>query len=63
MDGALNEDEVLMIFDDLEVQNSPLKISFSWRRLFLKVSLSTSGRRQIFRLRYVSRTSTLADCN
>ena len=43
MDDSLGEEEVSMIFDELEVQNSLLKISFSWRRRFLKLSLSTKG--------------------
>ena len=38
MDDTLDEEDVWMIFDELEVQYSPLQFSFSWRRLFLKIS-------------------------
>ena len=46
MDDALGKEDVLMIFDELELRNSPWLISFSWRRIFLKISLET------FRLEY-----------
>lgn len=61
MDDTLEED-VCMIFDELEVQNSPLKISSSWRRLLFKMSLSTGSRQRVSRLRYLLRTTTDADC-
>ena len=32
MDGTLDEEDVWMIFDELEVQYSPLQVSFSWSR-------------------------------
>lgn len=35
IDDTLAEEDILMIFDELEAQNSSLLISFSWR-LFLK---------------------------
>ena len=31
---SILDEEVLTIFNEMEVHNSPLKISFSWRRLF-----------------------------
>ena len=63
VDDTLDEEDVLMIVDELEeVQNSPLQISLSWRRFFLKISLSTSGRQRVSRLRYMSRTTTHVDC-
>ena len=48
----------IIIFDGLEVPNSPLQISFSWRRVFLKISLSKSGRQLVFHLRDMSRATT-----
>ena len=45
------------------MQNSPLQIWFSWRRLFLTISLSTSDRQRVSHLRYVLWTTTLADYN
>ena len=43
------------------MQNPPLQIWFSWRRLFLTISLSTSDRQRVSHLRYVLWTTTLAD--
>ena len=60
-DYTLDEDDVKTIFDELELQDSPLKISFSWWRFFLKISLPTSGRRRVSRLRYISRTTKDTD--
>lgn len=37
MDHTLDEEDVLMIFDELEVQNSPLGISFLRRWLLHKI--------------------------
>ena len=37
MDDILDEGDVLMIFDEVEVRNWSLQISFSWRRLFLNL--------------------------
>ena len=55
MDDTLDEEDVWIIFDALELQNSPLQISLSWRLLFLKILLSTNVRQRVFRLRYMSR--------
>ena len=51
MDDTLYEENVSKNFDELEVQNSHLWISFSWRRLFLKILWSMSGWR-VSRLRF-----------
>ena len=64
MDGTLDEEDLAMIFDQLEVAgNSPLQISFSCRGLFLNVSLPKSDRRPVSRLRYTSRITVHADYN
>ena len=51
-----------MIFDALQAQNSPLQISLTRGRLFVKTSLTTSSRR-VSRLRYTPRTTTHTDYN
>ena len=43
MDDTLDEEDVLMIFD---------------HKIRTQISLSTSGRRRVSRLRYMSRTTT-----
>ena len=57
IDKTLDEEDVLMIFDDLEVQNSHLQISFSKRRLLHNTSLSRSGPQRGSRLRYMKLTT------
>jgi len=37
MDDTLDVEDIVMIFDYLEAQNYSLQISFSWRRLFLRI--------------------------
>ena len=59
MDDTLDEEDVLMISYELKVQNSLLVKTV----LFLKISLSTSGRQRGFLLRYRSQTIARADYN
>lgn len=61
MDDTLDEEDQV-IFDEPEEQNSPLFISFSWWRLFFKIRSPTTGWQRVARLRYISGTTTNADC-
>ena len=57
VDKTLDEEDGLMIFDDLKVQNSHLKISLLERLLLHNISLSRSGTQQVSRLRYMKQTT------
>ena len=59
MDDTLDEEDVLIISYELKVQNSLLVKTV----LFLKISLSTSGRQRGFLLRYRSQTIARAGYN
>lgn len=60
IDDTLDDEEILVIFLELDAQNSPLYILLS-RRLFLKISLLVPGKQQLSCLGFMSQKPTQVD--